>query len=56
MREPRVTFSTVDRYGWTWQRTNPSKGLLLRELVAAWKHDQATEVRIELPGRRPVTV
>lgn len=57
VREPRrVLFYTVDQYGWTWQRTNPTPKLLRAELVEAWAEEQATDVQVEVPGRRPVSV
>ena len=41
----------VDRYGWTWL-TNT---VTAKKLAEVWANGNATEVRIDVPGRRDIT-
>ena len=43
----------VDRYGWTWLTTSPKN--MAARLVALWSAGAASEVRVNVPGRRDVT-
>ena len=41
---------SVDRYGWWFENRKPSAAAL----AAAWKQGKATEVSVDVPGRRDV--